>query len=211
MPIYQLSEALLFPPVVGAEDGVVAIGGDLSSERLLLAYHSGIFPWYNEGEPIIWWSPDPRFVLFPEKLKVSKSMKQLLRKDTFRVTFNQAFEEVIHHCKVIQRSGQKDTWITDHMKQAYIALHQQGHATSVEVWKDDELVGGLYGVDLGHTFCGESMFSKVSNASKIGFITFTQYFKEQGGKLIDCQVYTDHLASLGAEEITRADFISLLT
>lgn len=210
MPIYQLSDDLIFPPVSGAEDGVVAIGGNLSPERLELAYKSGIFPWYNEDDPIIWWSPDPRFVLFPEKLKISKSMKTIMRNNSFIVTFNKDFEQVIENCKTISREDQKDTWITNDMRQAYIELHKKSKATSVEVWQNEELVGGLYGIDLGNVFCGESMFAKVSNASKVGFIRFVQNFKEKEGKLIDCQVYTDHLASLGAEEISREDFLKYL-
>jgi len=210
MPIYELNDNLTFPPVSGAEDGIVAIGGDLSVERLLLAYKSGIFPWYNDGEPIIWWSPNPRFVLFPEKVKIAKSMRKVLDNNVFDVTINNAFEAVIGRCKKITRKGQTDSWITDEMKHAYINLHKSGWATSVEVWKDNELVGGLYGVNLGNVFCGESMFSEVSNASKTGFLTFVEAFKKNGGKLIDCQVYTSHLASLGAEHITREQFITLL-
>lgn len=210
MPIYQLTDELIFPPVSGAENGIIAIGGDLSIKRLKIAYRSGIFPWYNEGEPIIWWSPNPRFVLFPENLKISKSMKTIMRNHTFTITFNKDFQQVINNCKTISREGQKDTWITDEMREAYTNLHKKGMATSVEVWQNEELVGGLYGIDLGDVFCGESMFAKVSNASKVAFITFVQKFKQNGGKLIDCQVYTDHLASLGAEEISRAAFLKYL-
>ena len=210
MPIYQLTKELIFPPVEGAEDGVVAIGGDLSTKRLKLAYQTGIFPWFNEDEPIIWWSPDPRFVLFPEKLKVSKSMKSVMRNHNFKITFNKDFEQVIENCKSISRQGQKDTWITPNMRNAYIQLHKEKIASSVEVWENEKLVGGLYGIDLGNVFCGESMFSKVNNASKVGFITFVNEFKSKGGKLIDCQVYTDHLSSLGAEQICRKEFLSFL-
>lgn len=192
------------------EDGLLAIGGDLSEERLLLAYRSGIFPWYNEGDPILWWSPDPRFVLYPYKLRISKSMKKLLRDDCFKVTFNQNFEEVIQNCSTIKRHGQADTWITDDMKNAYIHLHKKGYATSVEVWQGKDLVGGLYGIDLGEVFCGESMFSKVSNASKFGFIKWVQYLQTMNYKLIDCQVHTPHLQSFGAEFIPRLQFLSYL-
>lgn len=210
MPIYQLSEDIIFPPVSGAVDGIVAIGGDLSTERLELAYKSGIFPWYNEGEPVIWWSPNPRFVLFPDDLKISKSMKSILNKSDFKYTINQNFEQIINNCKTISREGQKDTWITDEMKKAYIQLHKKGLATSVEVWKNNQLVGGLYGVNLGNVFCGESMFTLESNASKFGFINFVLDFKKNGGKLIDCQVYTKHLESLGAKNISREEFLKFL-
>ena len=210
MPIFQLSNDLIFPPAEGAVEGIVAVGGDLSYQRLELAYQSGIFPWYNEGEPIIWWSPDPRFVLFPEKLKISKSMKQVLRNGGFEVTLNKDFEQVIDNCKKVVRKGQDDTWITPLMKQAYLTLFEKGKVTSVEVWKDNHLVGGLYGVNVGNIFCGESMFTKVSNASKVGFITFVEQFKKNGGILIDCQIHTNHLESLGAEEISRKRFLSFL-
>lgn len=210
MPIYQLTDEIIFPPVQGAVDGVVAVGGDLSVERLELAYRSGIFPWYSDDQPIIWWSPDPRFVLYPDSLKISKSMKQVLRNHPFEITYNQDFEQVISNCKHVTRIGQESTWITDEMKQAYIKLHKIGLAKSVEVWQSDNLIGGLYGIDLGSIFCGESMFSNVSNASKVGFITFVQNFQLHGGQLIDCQVYTDHLASLGAEEVERDRFLAFL-
>lgn len=207
MPIYKLIDELIFPPVGGAEEGIVAVGGDLSSERLMLAYRSGIFPWYNEDEPIVWWSPDPRFVLFPEKLHVSRSMKRVLNRDEFQVTYNQDFEGVISNCKKVPRRGQKGTWITEAMKEAYIDLFHLGHAKSIEVWKKGELVGGMYGVDMGGVFCGESMFSKVSNASKVGLITFMKKFQTEGGRLLDCQVYSEHMARMGAEEISRKDFL----
>ena len=206
-----LGKEIIFPNVnTASQDGIVAIGGDLSTERLILAYKSGIFPWYNEGEPIIWYSPDPRMVLFPDKLKISKSMHQVLRKNDFEITFNQNFTEVISQCKTWERKDQAGTWITDEMKIAYMKLHELGIAKSVEVWQNNELVGGLYGIDLGHVFCGESMFSKVSNASKAAFIHLTRKLEEENYKLIDCQVYNDHLASLGAEEISRAKFIEIL-
>jgi len=206
-----LSDKISFPPVsVASSDGIVAIGGDLTVERLLLAYKSGIFPWYNEGEPIVWHSPAQRMVLFPEKLKVSKSMRQLIRKGTFKVTFNTCFADVIANCKKILRKGQDGTWITSEMQQAYSKLHELGIAKSVEVWLDDELVGGLYGIDLGTTFCGESMFSTVSNTSKIAFIYLAEKLQKEKYKILDCQVYTNHLASLGAEEIPRTEFLKYL-
>lgn len=206
-----LDEHIWFPPVEYASpEGIVAIGGDLSAPRLLLAYHSGIFPWYNEGEPIIWYSPDPRMVLFPERLKISKSMGNVLKKGDFKVTFNTHFAAVISNCKSVYREGQGGTWITDAMQKAYLELHKLGHAKSVEVWKNNELVGGLYGVDLGSVFCGESMFSLVSNASKTAFIYLVEKLRSEKYKLIDCQVYTRHLASLGAEEIPRNEFLKYL-
>lgn len=209
--MYLLSEDLVFPPVhLADKNGLLAIGGDLSAERLLLAYKSGIFPWYNQGEPIVWYSPDPRMVLFPKNLKISKSMKQIIRKNQFRVTFNQNFSEVISNCKNSYREGQGGTWITDEMEQAYVNLHNLGVAKSVEVWEGNELVGGLYGNDLGHVFCGESMFSKVSNASKFAFIYLVQKLEKEHYTLIDCQVYNEHLDSLGAEEISRSEFLTYL-
>ena len=209
--MYVLSKELSFPPVQFAGDnGLLAFGGDLSVARLLLAYKSGIFPWYNEGEPICWYSPNPRMILFPDELKISKSMKQVLRKNEFKVTFNQNFEDVIANCKTVIRKDQGGTWITDEMQKAYISLYKLGIAKSVEVWKNNELVGGLYGIDLGAVFCGESMFSKVSNTSKIAFINLVQKLKKEKYKLIDCQVYNSHLASLGAREIPRNEFLNYL-
>jgi leucyl/phenylalanyl-tRNA--protein transferase len=209
--MYLLSKDLAFPPVnLANKDGLLAVGGDLSTERLLLAYKSGIFPWYNPEEPIIWYSPNPRMVLFPKNLKISKSMKQIIRKNQFRATFNQNFPEVISNCKNSYREGQGGTWITDEMEQAYINLHKLGVAKSVEVWEGNELVGGLYGIDLGHVFCGESMFSKESNTSKFAFIYLVQKLEKENYKLIDCQVYNEHLASLGAGEISRSAFLTYL-
>ncbi len=210
MPVFRLSPELVFPDVNLAEDGLLAVGGDLSMERLLLAYKSGIFPWYSEDEPILWWSPNPRFVLFPNELKVSKSMSQLLKRNIFKVTFNQCFEEVMRVCGEVPREGQDGTWINEDMVRAYVELHKNGYAHSVEVWEDDKLVGGLYGVLMGKVFFGESMFYKVSNASKYGFIVFVEKLKSLGIELIDCQVPTPHLASLGAQNIEREDFIALL-
>jgi len=207
-----LSKDLVFPQVhLANKNGLLAVGGDLSSERLLLAYKSGIFPWYNEGEPIIWYSPDPRMVLFPHQLKISKSMRRLIRKNEFTITYNQNFEAVISNCKnIFRETDQGGTWITSEMKQAYIKLHKKGIAKSVEVWQGKELVGGLYGIDLGTVFCGESMFSKVSNSSKLAFIYLTQKLEKENYKLIDCQVYNPHLASLGAKEIPRKEFLKFL-
>ena len=209
--MYLLGKKIAFPDVeLAGPDGILAIGGDLSPERLMLAYRSGIFPWYSEGEPIVWYSPEKRMVLLPGQLRISDSMKQLMRKNLYRVTWNKSFEEVIRACKASPRKGQDGTWITDEMLRAYVRLHELGHAKSVEVWREDELVGGLYGVDLGHVFCGESMFSKESNTSKIAFIELARSLESQNYRMIDCQVYTSHLASLGAREIPRKKFIELL-
>ena len=210
MPLFALDKQLVFPPVHLAEpDGLLAVGGDLCTDRLLLAYRNGIFPWY-EGNHILWWSPDPRFVLFPEELKISKSMKVLLKKNAFDFTINKAFAEVINNCKTISRKEQDGTWITDEVKFAYTRMHQLGYAQSAEVWYNEELAGGLYGIRLGNVFFGESMFSRKSNASKYAFISFVQQLQTEGVKLIDCQVYTEHLESLGATMISRQRFISLL-
>jgi leucyl/phenylalanyl-tRNA---protein transferase len=210
LPVFALDKELYFPPVDLAEpDGLLAIGGDLSSERLLLAYHRGIFPWY-EGQFILWWSPDPRFVLFPGELKVSKSMKVFLNKNVFQFTINKSFTEVIHNCKEAKRPGQLGTWITDEVESAYTHMHHLGYALSAEAWKEGELVGGVYGIRLGKVFFGESMFSKISNASKYAFIKFVEYLHQQGIELIDCQVYTEHLESLGARMIARQKFVDYL-
>lgn len=210
MPLFVLDKELIFPPVRLAEaDGLLAVGGDLSAKRLLLAYRSGIFPWY-EGEHILWWCPDPRFVLFPDELKISKSMRQLLRKDTYNFTINKAFSQVISNCKTIARRQQASTWITNEVKEAFIHLHQLGFAHSAEVWLDGELAGGLYGVRLGNTFFGESMFSKQSNASKYAFIKYVEFLKTENVVLVDCQVYTEHLESLGARMIPREEFIQII-
>lgn len=206
-----LSKELVFPLVSQAnDDGILAIGGDLSPERLQLAYNSGIFPWFEEGEPIIWWSPNPRMVLFLDELIVSKSMRNIINRNIFKVTYSQNFREVILNCQKIKRDGQNGTWITNDMIEAYCKLNELGIAKSVEVWQDRELVGGLYGVDLGHVFCGESMFSTVSNASKVAFIALVSQLKAANYKLLDCQVYNPHLESLGCREIDREQFISIL-
>ncbi len=207
--MHYLDKSIWFPDVdTATEDGLLAIGGDLSIKRLVYAYKRGVFPWFEDNQPILWWSPDPRMVLFPEELKVSKSMKQVLRNSNFMVTINKAFKEVIRECSLAKREGQSGTWITKEMIDAYTKLYELGYAKSVEVWLEDELVGGLYGVDLGAIFCGESMFARVSNASKVAFITFLQ---NSNYVLVDCQVYTAHLSSLGAREIPRKEFIHLLT
>ena len=206
-----LNADIKFPPVEAAdENGILAVGGNLSTERLLLAYRSGIFPWYNKDEPILWWCPDPRFVLFPNELKVSKSMQTVLNNGKFRFTINRAFERVIQQCKTAYRKEQDGTWISPAIEHAYTQLHQLGYAHSAEAWLNGELVGGLYGIRIGRMFFGESMFSKVSNASKFAFINYIQQLKKEGLALIDCQVYTAHLESLGARMITRERFMELL-
>lgn len=206
--MYQLTEELVFPhPKLADENGILAWGGDLSAERLALAYSYGIFPWYEKDSPILWWSPPLRFVLFPDELKVSKSMQKVLRSGQFSITQNQNFASVVRGCKEMQRPGQEGTWITDEMEKAYTCLHDRGMAKSVEVWQDGILVGGLYGVVVGDVFCGESMFTKVCNASKAGFIALVQSGQF---KLFDCQVYTAHLESLGAQHIPRTDFLQFL-
>lgn len=209
--MYFLSQELYFPPVEEASiEGVLAIGGDLSPERLILAYKNGIFPWFNDDEAILWWAPPERMVLFFEDLKISKSMRNVLNQNRFKVTFNTSFREVITNCKKIKRKEQPGTWITDEMVEAYCKLNELGFAKSVEVWEKNELVGGLYGIDLGHVFCGESMFSKVSNASKVAFIHLAKQLEFANYKLLDCQVYNEHLASLGCIEIKREDFMMIL-
>ena len=209
--MYFLTKELFFPPVEEANsEGVLAVGGDLSSERLLLAYKNGIFPWFNPGEPILWWAPKSRMVLYFEDLIVSKSMRNVLNQNKFKVTFNQDFRAVITNCSSIQREGQRGTWISQEMIDAYCKLNELGIAKSVEVWQNNQLVGGLYGIDLGTVFCGESMFSKVSNASKVAFITLAKHLKKENFKLLDCQVYNEHLESLGCKEIDRVVFMELL-
>jgi leucyl/phenylalanyl-tRNA--protein transferase len=209
--MYVLSKEIFFPPVEDASlEGIVAVGGDLSVARLNLAYKSGIFPWFNEDEPILWWSPPERMVVVPSIYKVSKSIRNLLNQNKFKVTFNQNFRDVILGCKQIDRPGQDGTWLSDDFVESYTKLHVMGIAKSVEVWQNDELVGGLYGVDLGHIFCGESMFSKVPNASKIAFVSLINYLKENNYKLLDCQVHNDHLEKLGAFEVSRDVFMRVL-
>ncbi len=201
-----------FPPIERASrDGLLAVGADLSPERLLTAYRSGIFPWYEADEPILWWSPPKRMVLKPSDVKISKSMRKIIRSGTFTITFNQDFNAVINACQQVSRKGQNGTWITDEMKAAFIKLHQLGHAKSIEVYQSNTLVGGLYGIDLGHIFCGESMFSLVPNASKTAFISLAKYAQENNYDLIDCQLHNPHLESLGAREIPRAEFLKTLS
>lgn len=210
MPIYRLTDQLIFPPVTEAEEGILAVGGDLSAARLLLAYRSGIFPWYSEREPIIWWSPDPRFILYPKKLKVRKSMAQFIRNTDLQVTMDSAFPDVVAACAQQKREGQAGTWITPEMATAYIELHENGFAHSVEVWSRKKLVGGLYGVSIGRLFFGESMFFRKSNASKLAFISLVRELERRDFLLVDCQVETAHLVSLGGESIPRDTFMQLL-
>ena len=210
MPVYRLTHELVFPPVHFAETGLLAVGGDLSRDRLLLAYRSGIFPWYSEGEPILWWAPDPRMVLFPNEFHCSRSLRRFLNKNPFRITLNQAFPEVIRACATIPRRKEDGTWITDAMEQAYIDLHKAGYAMSIECWQGDTLAGGIYGVALGGCFFGESMFSRATNGSKVAIYTVVEAAKAWGMPFIDCQVANDHLSSLGAREISRREFMKHL-
>jgi leucyl/phenylalanyl-tRNA--protein transferase len=204
-----LSSAIEFPPLNQANaDGLLALGGDLSPERVFYAYQNGIFPWYESDQPLLWWAPDPRFVLYPDRLRISKSTKQLLKSHQFEITVNRDFKAVIEACANVKRNAQSGTWITNDMIETYCELHQRGIAKSVEVWQNKSLVGGLYGIELGDTiFCGDSMFSHVSNASKIGFITF---IRNSNYTLIDCQLHTDYLESLGAEHISRSQFMQYI-
>ena len=202
---------MVFPPTESAgEDGLLAIGGDLSVERLLVAYKQGIFPWYNEDEIIAWWFPNPRFVLFPDELNISRSMGTVINNSTFQFTINTSFDSVINNCSKVFRKDQAGTWLSPEVLQAYSRLHDQGYAHSAEAWHKGELVGGLYGVLIGKVFFGESMFSKISNASKFAFIKYVIHLQKQGIQLIDCQVYTPHLESLGARMISKSDFAVLL-
>lgn len=211
MITYLDSHKVVFPSVETAtHEGVLAVGGNLEPQTLIDAYCRGIFPWFNPEDPILWWAPPKRMVLFFEDLKISKSMRNVLNQEKYTVTFNTCFEQVIRSCQKIQRPGQEGTWITDHIVASYCQLHCQGRAISVEVWHENRLVGGLYGIDMGTVFCGESMFSFMPNASKVAFITLSRYLQENGYKLLDCQVYNNHLASLGAKEISRELFMSFL-
>jgi leucyl/phenylalanyl-tRNA--protein transferase len=210
MPIFRLGDEIIFPPVhLASGNGILAIGGDLSPGRLLTAYRQGIFPWYSEGDPIIWWSPDPRFILFLEELKVSRSMMKVLRRRTFRITYDHKFREVVLSCQKLRRK-QNGTWITDDMLEAYCTLHDLGLAHSAEAWHGEKLVGGIYGVSLGRCFFGESMFSLMSNASKAALIDLVYKLRELQFEFLDCQVYTAHLESLGARFISRDEFVDLL-
>ncbi|MEJ5994073.1 leucyl/phenylalanyl-tRNA--protein transferase [Pedobacter sp. Du54] len=203
-----LDDSLIFPnPALAEDDGLLAIGGDLSSERLLLAYKNGIFPWFSEGDPILWFSPHERCVIFPGRIAISKSMNKIIKRGDFTITENQAFADVIYNCAKAPRVGQDGTWITTEMTEAYICLNAKGIAKSIEVWKGNELVGGLYGVEIGSVFCGESMFSKVSNASKLALIYLAQ---KEGIRLIDCQLPNGHLMSMGAEMISREEYTKIL-
>ncbi|MCW8310209.1 leucyl/phenylalanyl-tRNA--protein transferase [Sphingobacterium thalpophilum] len=208
--VFELdSKRLEFPhPSYAEEDGLLAIGGDLSAERLLLAYSNGIFPWFSDETPILWYAPDPRFVIYPDKIKISKSMASLMRKNIFSITIDQHFGQVIQHCASIQRKGQHGTWITRDMMEAYTLLFEKGYAHSIEVWKESSLVGGLYGVLINGVFCGESMFSKEANASKAALIYLAQEIEL---KLIDCQFHTPHLASMGGEFLSLSNYLTILT
>ncbi|WP_329805882.1 leucyl/phenylalanyl-tRNA--protein transferase [Flavobacterium facile] len=209
--MYFLTPELYFPPASETSpEGIIAVGGDLSPERLLLAYQNGIFPWYNNDEPKLWWCPEERMVLFFENLRITKSMRNVLNRNEFQITFNTAFRDVISNCQQSPRKDQDGTWISDEIIEAYCKLHELGHAKSIEVWQNKELVGGLYGIDLGDVFCGESMFSKVPNASKVAFIHLAKQLEIANYKLLDCQVYNDHLNSLGCIEIDRDEFLAIL-
>jgi leucyl/phenylalanyl-tRNA--protein transferase len=212
--MHILTEEIWFPAVTEAtSEGLLAVGGDLSVDRLKLAYRCGIFPWYADAQPIMWWSPDPRMVLFPDNLYVSKNLRRKINKEHFRVTFNMNFKEVILHCANIKRDDYGGTWITDEMLEAYIEFHKHGWAQSVEVWNNGDLVGGLYGVDLRseRIFCGESMFSLEDDASKIALYYLVEALKKRNYQLIDCQMYTEHLERMGAQEIPRDDFLRYFT
>jgi len=211
MPVFQLSNENIFPPPELAEEsGLLAVGGDLCEERLLLAYSMGIFPWYSGDDPILWWAPDPRLVLLPDDLNISRSLNQVINKGTFKVTMDTAFESVIKECATVHRKDDGDTWITGDMIDAYIGLHKSGYAHSVESWYEGELVGGLYGISLGSAFFGESMFAKKSNASKVAFALLIQQLSKWNFTLIDCQITTAHLKSFGAIEISRSEFLEKL-
>jgi leucyl/phenylalanyl-tRNA--protein transferase len=211
MPVFQLTDEILFPPPEYAEpEGLLAIGGDLTSERLLEAYSHGIFPWYDEGDPILWWSPDPRMVIRPEEFHPSKSLHKIIKKETFRVTMDTAFEEVIRACSKLPRKNQAGTWITHDMLNAYIQLHKEGYGHSVECWEGDTLVGGLYGLSIGNMFFGESMFSKKANASKVAFNALCQKLAEWKFEWVDCQLHNEHLESLGAYTISREEYMEHL-
>lgn len=208
MSVFRLTDALVFPdPLLADSDGLLAVGGDLSPERLLLAYRLGIFPWYSNATPILWWSPDPRLVLYPDELKVSKSLSRVLKKNRFHITADCAFAQVIRECGAVRRQKQEDTWLVPAMITAYCHLHQLGFAHSIEAWRDDHLVGGLYGIALGRVYFGESMFSRETDASKVALVHLVQHLSRQGCQLIDCQVSTRHLQSLGAREIPRREFL----
>ena len=210
MPIYQLTDEIMFPnPEFAEEDGLLAVGGDLRWERLLLAYCNGIFPWYNDEDPILWWCPKPRFIIKPNEVRISKSMKRVFNRGEFKVTFNNDFEGVIRRCKEL-RENKEGTWITDDMKEAYINLFNKGFASSVEVYKEEKLVGGLYGVNIGRCFFGESMFSTETNASKVALISICKRLEEENYLFLDCQMHTNHLESMGGKFVSWGEFKSML-
>ncbi len=210
MPVYLLSDEIAFPSPQLAEEGLLAVGGDLSRKRLLLAYRMGIFPWYSKYEPILWWSPDPRLVMYPGELRVSKSLQKTIKKGLFKITMDQAFEVVINACAHSRTSADEGTWIVEEMVDAYCDLHESGFAHSVEAWQEDRLAGGLYGVSLGRCFFGESMFTHISNASKVAFVALVKHLQALDFDLIDCQVSTPHLLRFGAREIPRARYLNEL-
>jgi leucyl/phenylalanyl-tRNA--protein transferase len=211
MPVYRLSQKLVFPsPHLASHEGLLAVGGDLSINRLLLAYRLGIFPWYSEGEPILWWSPDPRLVLYPDELKTSRSLNKVIKRRAFKVTMDRAFEEVISECARVRLETQEGTWIVDEMVSAYCRLHTAGFAHSVEAWQEGRLAGGLYGVSLGKCFFGESMFTRVTNASKVALVALVNHLKALRFDLIDCQIATTHLKRFGAREISRVRYLKEL-
>jgi leucyl/phenylalanyl-tRNA--protein transferase len=212
MPVYLLTEKLIFPPPqMATRDGLLAVGGDLSPDRLLQAYRMGIFPWYAEHEPIMWWSPDPRLVLYPKRLHVTKSLRKTINHRTFRITFDQAFARVIAACAAARGAGREGTWIVTEMRNAYQRLHDLGYAHSAEAWQGDQLVGGLYGVSLGGSFFGESMFTRVSNASKVALVALVRQLERMAFDMVDCQIRTEHMMRFGAQLIPRARFLKELT
>lgn len=209
--VFRLNKNHVFPdPRLAEEDGLIAVGGDLNPERVLMAYAKGIFPWFSKGYPIMWWSPDPRLVLFPENFKITASLKQTIRSEKYKVTMDICFADVINQCARVPREDQDGTWITTGMKKAYITIHNMGYAHSFETWQDEKLVGGLYGVAIGKIFCGESMFHLEKDASKVALAALVSFVKEKGFHLIDCQMTTQHLLSLGATEISREKYLELL-
>jgi leucyl/phenylalanyl-tRNA--protein transferase len=211
MPVYNLPDEIIFPPpLLASKEGLLAVGGDLSLKRLLLAYRLGIFPWYSDGEPILWWSPDPRLVLYPDELKISRSLNKVIRKATFKVTMDCAFEKVITECARVRVENQEGTWIVPEMAQAYCGLHAAGYAHSVETWMNGNLAGGLYGVSLGKCFFGESMFTRITNASKVALVALVNWVKDLDFAFIDCQIATPHLMRFGAREISRARYLDEL-
>lgn len=211
MPVFLLSDNIDFPPPqLATKDGLLAVGGDLSKERLILAYRMGIFPWFSDGDPILWWSPDPRLVLYPSEIKISRTLQKIIKKNVFSVTLDTAFDAVITQCAQIRLQQNQGTWIVKDMIDAYCKLHSAGYAHSMEVWQQEELAGGIYGVSLGKCFFGESMFSRVSNASNVALVKLAKYLSELSFDLIDCQVPTEHLIRFGARKIPRKLFLNQL-